>query len=189
MSNNKDVNRYNKKRLNQLETKEHIIEAIALSRTQKELKPMTDNTGAIVGTQLQKTLKLKIGAKVMITANIDTKDSLTNGTFGEIVNFETDGKGKISAILIDFKEEKNGRELRRKRPDLQRKYPARNVTAIKRYEQEYTLSGKANSSATARAIQFPVRLAFAATAHKVQGMTVKKPHCLVIDLRARIKAN
>ena len=131
MSNNKDVNRYNEKRLNQLGTKEHIIEAITLSRTQKELKPQTDNTGAIVGTQLQKTLKLKIGAKVMITANIDTKDSLTNGTFGEIVNFETDGNGKISAILIDFKEEKMAENSEEKGPICRENTQAETLQLLK----------------------------------------------------------
>ena len=66
---------------------------------------MADNTGAIVGTQLQKTLRLKIESKIMMTANIDTKDSLTNGTFGEIINFEKQDNENISAILVEFKQE------------------------------------------------------------------------------------
>ena len=191
--NRKETQKYlkkrNKKRLTKLNAKEQIIEAITLSQTQKELKPMADNTGAIVGTQDQKTLKLKIGSKIIMTANVDTKDSLTNGTFGEIIDFEKQDNRKISAILVEFKQEKNGRELRKRKPDLQKKYPGRNITAIKKYEQEYTLTGKAKSGTIARAIQFPVRLSFAATTHKVQGMTIKKPHCQVIDLRARLQAN
>ena len=82
MSTNQDVNRYNEIKLAMLEGEEQILEALILSKTQKELKPMVANTGAIKGSQLQKTLKLKIGAKVMLTTNVDTTDGLTNGTFG-----------------------------------------------------------------------------------------------------------
>ena len=189
MSTNKEVNKYNDRRLTQVREEEHVFEAIARSRTQKKLKPMTDKTGAIKGTQLQKTLKLKIGAKVMMTANVATTDSLTNGSFGEVVEFERDEGGKISAVLVQFVEEKSGRELRKTRPDLQRKYPGKHITAVKRYHQEYTLTGRAKSgSATASATQFPLRLAFAATAHKLQGATVKKPNCLVVDLRSKLQA-
>ena len=188
MSTNQDVNRYNEIKLAMLEGEEQILEALILSKTQKELKPMVANTGAIKGSQLQKTLKLKIGAKVMLTTNVDTTDGLTNGTFGQVFGFEKDNKGKIIGVLVEFLKEKSGKELRKRRPDLQRKYPGRNITVIKRFEQEYSLSGRPNGSATARAIQFPLKLVFAATSHKVQGMTIKKPECLVIDLRGRLQA-
>ena len=41
----------------------------------------------------------------MMTANVDNKNSLTNGTFGEIIDFEKQDNGKISAILVEFKQE------------------------------------------------------------------------------------
>merc|ERR1712215_98565 len=54
-------------------------------------------------------------------------------------------------------------------------------------EFQYPLSKKGNS-ATATAIQFPLKLAFAATAHKIQGSTIKKPNSLVLDLRTVMEA-
>ena len=63
--------------------------------TQKEFKPKTDASGAINGTPLQKELKMKRGAKIMLTDNIDTVDCLTNGAFGEILGYEFFQNGKI----------------------------------------------------------------------------------------------
>ena len=44
------------------------------------------------------------------------------------------------------------------------------------------------ASSNATAIQFPLKLAFAATAHKIQGSTVRKPNFLVLDLRTVMEA-
>ena len=96
MSTNQDVNTYNEIKLAMLKGEEQIMEALILSKTQKELKPMVANTGAIKGSQLQKTLKLKIGAKVMMTTNVDTTDGLTNG---QVFNFEKDNKKKRTFLL------------------------------------------------------------------------------------------
>ena len=184
-STNKEINRINHEMLDMLDGQEFVFEAINKSYTQKNIKSLTDNTGAIRNTPLQKTLKLKVRAKVMLTYNIDTCDSLKNGTFGEVLGFDFDKSGKINKIIVHFYGNDSGRIKRNNHLDIQRKFPGKNATPIDMIEFQYCLSRKSNSVITnAAATQFPLRLAFAATAHKIQGQTVKKPNCLVVDLRS-----
>ena len=57
------------------------------------------------------------------------------------------------------------------------------TTPIEVHECIFTIGNEyASTSATASAIQFPLKLSFAVTAHEVQGQTIKKPIKVVIDL-------
>ena len=52
-------------------------------------------------------LKLKIGAKVMLTANLDIQDSLINGHTGNINHLEfTQGSGR--KVYVNFSGEQTG---------------------------------------------------------------------------------
>jgi exonuclease III len=185
---NREVNRINEERLSEVKAEEHVIEARCSSRTKGSVKPYVDQSGAIRNTQLQNNLKLKIGARVVLTVNINTADSLTNGSFGQVVDFQKDASGEICAVLVSFNDDKSGKDLRRKHPHLQGMY-GKPVTPVKKIEQEFTLSGAHTSaSSKAKACQFPLKLAYAATAFKVQGLTVPKPNSLIIDLRPRVHA-
>ena len=120
----------------------------------------------------------------MLTYNLDTGDCLTNGAFGEVVGYDFNQDGSIKRVHVHFYDMDCGKERRKNFVALQERYPGKHVTPIDLIEFQYSLSKKNKiSNATATAIQFPLRLAFAATAHKVQGLTVKKPNHLVIDLR------
>ena len=181
---NAEVNRINTEKLDLMNGREFVIDSINKNTTQKEFQPRTDASGAVKGTPLQKQLKVKNKAKVMLTYNVDTTDCLTNGAFGEIVGFEFAANDSIRLIYVHFNNPEVGKERRRNNVEIQKKFPDKNVVGIEKLEFSYSLSKKANGRSTAVAYQFPLRLAFASTAHKVQGLTVKKPTPLVVDLRS-----
>ena len=186
---NEGVNAINEEKLALINNNEFLLEATAKTQTQKTLKPRTDASGAIRNTPLQKILKLKIGARIMLTYNIDTCDCLTNGTFGEVIGFEFNEMDKVTRVIVNFDNEASGRERRKNHVELQRIHHPKLATPIDKIEFSYSLSKKPRSATSnAVALQFPLRLAFAATAHKIQGSTIKKPNCLVVDLRTVMQA-
>ena len=186
---NKEVNLYNEKRLCAIKNSEHIIEAVTMTQSNKVIKPPMEASGAIRNTPLQRTLKVKIGARVMLTHNLDTCDSLTNGTFGEVIDIELNQMKQVKRLIICFDNERSGKERRKNYMQLQKKYYPKLATPIDKIEFHYSLSKKqASNASNAIAIQFPIRLAFAVTAHKIQGATIKKPNSLVIDLRTVMEA-
>ena len=180
---NKDVNTINAAKLDQVEGQLIEIQAKISSTAQKEPKTKTSNDGSIFNTPLQKHLALKKGAKVMLTSNIDTMDCLTNGAMGKVVDFIYDQKGAVKTILVHFKDEKVGKQTRLKHPNLQQQYPEIQVFPIQKFEFKFSLSKKQTNNQMLTALQFPLKLCFACTAHKVQGLTVAKPNSLIVDLR------
>ena len=120
----------------------------------------------------------------MLTYNIDTCDSLTNGTFGTVVGFQFNEHNEMTTILVQFDNESCGKQRRKNYTNIQRQYFPLKVTPIEKIEFQYSLSKKPTTATTnVSAIQFPLKLAFAATSHKIQGSTIKKPNMLIIDLR------
>ena len=111
---------------------------------------------------LPKKLEIGVGARVMLLRNIDVGDGLVNGAFGTVEDFGFSSNG-ITSIHVRFDSDKVGSQ----------KKLENGCVAIERYEEKLTCV----KNVTRR--QFPLKLAWACTIHKVQGMTVKE---IVFDM-------
>ena len=83
----------------------------------------------------------------------------------------------MKAILVQFKDPKVGVARRIQYKHLSPKIMNNGVVPITRETQEYQIPFASNRSkkhgATCRVTQFPLRLSWASTAHKLQGQTLK----------------
>ena len=190
VSTNAEVNSINDARLDEIKGELKVIKTVVQSTTGSSRKPALTSAGEIKNTPLQYRLKLKIGAKVMMTYNIDTCDGLTNGARGELMGWEIDSSGpeeRVKRLYVHFIDEKAGRDKRKNcyltpcLMQLKKKYPDKLLTPVDRLEFRYSNTGTKNSTENT-ATNFPIRLCFATTGHRMQGQTVKKPDNLVIHL-------
>ena len=130
-----------------------------------QFPPNPSHTGNLRGL-----LRLKVGARVMLTTNIDVSDGLTNGAMGKVVHLSRCGK----EILVKFDNERIGQQAaaRNRHPG----FPG--AVAIRRREASFTVKG--HRSVRVSRLQFPLMLSWAVTIHKVQGATLPE---IVVDMQ------
>lgn len=172
------VNDYNAYCL-QLINEEEKQSLAVVERFEKQIyNPRLENgTLNVKNTPLKFDLRLKKGCKIMLTFNIDTSDGLTNGAFGTIIDFE-ETHGDLVTLFVHFDDPRVGEKLRK---ELR---VNNGITPVRKIEFPYRENTHVSSG---RVIQFPVRLAFASTTHKIQGITVKKPTALVVDINSTLE--
>ena len=123
---------------------------------------------------LRHTLRIKNGAKVMLTTNVDVSDGLTNGTMGTVVHVVRDNTGSPSVILVQFDGSTIGENARASSPY---KHINRSAVPIQKGKASFTIHGR--KSCQASRTQFPLTLAWAVTIHKCQGLTLPE---IVVDM-------
>ena len=128
------------------------------ARTGRMCKKAHPLTGS--NDDLKDILSIGIGARIILTRNIDVADGLVNGAFGTVSAIITNPPGSkhVSLVCVHFDNPDTGSQRK-----TQTIAPLGSVT-IERSEEPMRYK-----NATRR--QFPLKLAFACTIHKVQGFT------------------
>ena len=68
----------------------------------RNFNPSEGKAGEVHKTPFQKDLRITIGAKVMLTYNVNTSDGFTNGARGELIGVIEDNNGNISKLVFKF---------------------------------------------------------------------------------------
>ncbi|CAG2247064.1 unnamed protein product [Mytilus edulis] len=170
---NKEVNSHN----------EHMIKDVCKQTVKSKAKDFFKNslTGQLsqkdepystyTSEDLQDVIELGLCARIMLIRNIDTTDGLVNGAFGSITGIEKSQSDEIRAVYVKFDHPESGK----KHISNLARTKSLPKDSVRISPVEEVLHGK---NVTRK--QLPLRLGWAATIHKVQGMTVKE---IVVSLK------
>ena len=180
----KSCAKYNKKYLEKLTGTEIVLQAIHYHSTQKKYTPFIDKKeGAVGTTSFLDKVQVKIGCQIILIHNVDVEDGLTNGQLGKLVKIIFTKEGKPDKLIVELQKKDAGIRNRKKFADLAKTFP--NCVILERVSINYSIRKKGGIiGSTATLIQFPVKLAYAITAHKIQGQTILKPLIVAFDIEA-----
>ena len=177
------VNEYNHKKLNETEGELEVLTSKNIMPTRKEFNPKIDKDGKVDKTSLDHVLYLKKDVRVVLVHNIDVSDGLNNGAKGKVLDFIRDQNGLVTQVVVQFDIPETGHELKETQTiAFKSQYPL--GTPISKLQFQYSFSKKqAVQGQQAICIQFPLRLGFAMTIHKIQGGTVQLGNSLVSSFK------
>ena len=183
----KTVAKYNAAYIESLTGEEIKVDARHHLATKKKFKPKVHAEGTVGESSFMNELKLKLGAKVILIHNIDTADCLTNGQMGTLMGVLYTVDKKEDKLVVKFHNKNAGKNRRKKYPGITAKFPG--GTVIERTTFKYCLSSKHSQAASqAAVVQFPLKLAYAITTHKIQGQTIAKPCKVLLDIESSFEA-
>ena len=173
------VDKHNEKMLNKIKQHVYIIKAIDSKKDRNtgldiEMPEKSSDTGG-----LESELKIAVGCRVMLVSNIDVNDGLSNGVTGTVSHIVVLAD-KVVTVLVEFDNPKVG--IKAKRLSHYRdNHP--NAVPVTRHEIGFDIGKRKCVNATRR--QFPLKLCWASTIHKVQGLTTES---IVVSFEGRFFA-
>ncbi len=169
MSRRKDVDEYNAYRMSLLESKPEFHSAVI--KVKKDHQDFKRVYAELLDKNLEKEIPLKIGCRVMVTANM-IQGGLKNGSTGKYLGLKPNPNAGISSDYMNdvmMIELDNGTVTNLPRLRL----------SVKNRENEYSdTTGELLEDGYI--MQFPIKLAFAITIHKSQGMSLDN---VMVDTR------
>ena len=167
---NAPVNEHNERKLETIQTQLYILKA-------KDLYPKNVNKqdidkglarGRSETCGLDSEIRIKEGARVMLTTSINIQDRLTNGQVGTLIKIDISSNNEPNVLYVKFDDEKTTINTSSNSfAKENRLVPIQPVLAKRKVRP-----GKASSPEIQR-MQFPIALLWACTVHKVQGLTLE----------------
>ncbi|KAK7149216.1 hypothetical protein R3I94_008742 [Phoxinus phoxinus] len=161
---NKEVHRHNTETIHALHTDIITIDAEDY-RKDPRTGGMKRQTRPVTGKKddLPDTIQIALGVRIMVTRNLDVEDGLCNGCFGKIsriVNKTKDGIDTVHMLGLQLDNPHAGKKNRKR---------------VQGEDDDCVYIERSEESLRKGAVrrQFPIKLAYACTAHKVQGMTLE----------------
>ncbi len=161
---NKEVHRHNTETIHALHADIITIDAEDYRKDprtggmKRQNKPVTGKKD-----DLPDTIEIALGVRIMVTRNLDVEDGLCNGCFGKISHIVSKTKDGVDTVHM--------LGLQLDNPNAGKKHRKR----VQGEEDDFVYIERSEESLRKGAVrrQFPIKLAYACTAHKVQGMTME----------------